>query len=148
MKKAWIENERIRDAAPGNPEELYHPDVAKLYDTDVPDDAVNGDGWVNGQLIKPEPPVYPDLPQPATPIPLIGPIAFQMLFHVEELVAVDAAKETDPVVRIFWNLLNDPRTDIVDRNLKTVQDGLHYLEAKNLIGAGRAQEILTGEVTK
>lgn len=80
--------------------------------------------------------------------PKIGPIAFQMLFKVEELVAIDAAKGTDPVVRIFWNLLNDPRTDVVDRNLKMVQDGLRHLETKNLIGAGRAQEILTGEVAK
>ena len=87
---------------------------------------------------------YSPLPE----YPKVGPIAFQMLFKVEELAAIDAAKETDPVVRIFWNLLNDPRTDVVDRNLKTVQDGLHYLEAKSLIGAGRAQEILTGEVTK
>ena len=146
MKKAWVENERIRDAAPGNPEELYHPDVAKLYNTDVPDDAVNGDGWVNGQLVKPEPPVYPDLPQPATPIPLIGPIAFQMLFKVDELVAIDAAKETNAAIRIFWKLLDDPRTDFVDRNLEPVQTMLRNLEAEGLIGAGRAEEILHGSV--
>ena len=35
MKKAWIENDRIRDIALGNPDELYHPDVAKFYDTEV-----------------------------------------------------------------------------------------------------------------
>jgi hypothetical protein len=55
MKYAWIENDRIRDVAPGNPVEFYHPDVAAFYDTQVPDDAANGDGWVNGQLVKPEP---------------------------------------------------------------------------------------------
>jgi hypothetical protein len=54
MKYAWIENDRIRDVAPGNPVEFYHPDVAAFYDTQVPDDAANGDGWVNGQLVKPE----------------------------------------------------------------------------------------------
>ena len=56
--KAWIENEKIRDIAHSNPFEIYHPDVAKLYDIDVPSDATNGDGWVNGKLIKqviPEP---------------------------------------------------------------------------------------------
>lgn len=146
MKKAWVENERIRDAAPGNPEELYHPDVAKLYNTDVPDDAVNGDGWVNGQLVKPEPPVYPDLPQPATPIPLIGPIAFQMLFKVDELVAIDAAKETNAAIRIFWKLLDDPRTDFVDRNLEPVQTMLRNLEASGLLATGRAEEIIHGSV--
>jgi hypothetical protein len=66
MKHAWIENDRIRDIALGNPAELYHPDVAKFYDTQVPDDAANGDGWVNGQLVKPEPP--PPAP-PAPPAP-------------------------------------------------------------------------------
>lgn len=63
--KAWIENERIRDIAHSDPFEIYHPDVAKFYDTEVPDNAENGDGWVNGKLIKP---VIPEL-VPA-PIPL------------------------------------------------------------------------------
>ena len=55
MKYAWIENDKIRDVAQSNPEKIYHPDVAKLYDTQVPDDAANGDSWVNGALVKPEP---------------------------------------------------------------------------------------------
>jgi hypothetical protein len=66
MKYAWIENERIRDIAPGNPAEFYHADVALLYDTEVPNDATNGDGWLNGELVKPEPP--PPAP-PAPPAP-------------------------------------------------------------------------------
>lgn len=53
MKYAWIENDKVRDVAHNNPAEIYHPDVAKFYDTQVPDDAVNGDGWVNGVLVKP-----------------------------------------------------------------------------------------------
>ena len=56
MKYAWIENGKIRDVAHSNPSEIYHPDVAKFYDTQVPDNAVNGDGWVNGALTKPDPP--------------------------------------------------------------------------------------------
>lgn len=53
MKYAWIENDKIRDVAHSNPAEIYHPDVAVFYNTQVPDDAVNGDGWVNGALVKP-----------------------------------------------------------------------------------------------
>lgn len=53
MKYAWIENDKIRDVAHSNPVEIYHPDVAALYTTQVPDNAVNGDGWVNGALVKP-----------------------------------------------------------------------------------------------
>lgn len=61
--KAWIENDRIRDIClGGDPFACYHPDVAKFYDTEVPDDARNGDGWIDGQLIKPEPPPPPPAP--------------------------------------------------------------------------------------
>ena len=53
MKYAWIENDKVRDVAPDEPSKIYHPDVAALYTTQVPDDAVHGDGWVNGALVKP-----------------------------------------------------------------------------------------------
>jgi hypothetical protein len=62
MKYAWIENDKVRDVCHGDPTECYHPDVAKFYNTEVPDGAVNGDGWVDGQLVKPEPP--PPAPPP------------------------------------------------------------------------------------
>jgi hypothetical protein len=66
MKFAWIENDRIRDICPGDPASHYHPDVAVFYDTLVPDDAANGDGWVNNQLVKPAPPA-PPAPVPPPP---------------------------------------------------------------------------------
>ena len=53
MKYAWIENNQIKDIAQGNPSEIYHPDVAQFYTAQVPDNAQNGDGWVNGKLVKP-----------------------------------------------------------------------------------------------
>jgi hypothetical protein len=65
MKYAWIENDHIRDIAHGNPAELYHPDVAVFYNTEVPDDAANGDGWIDGVLVKPEPAPEP-APAPRT----------------------------------------------------------------------------------
>lgn len=80
-----------------------------------------------------------------TAIPLIGPIAFQMLFSIQEAVAIDAAKETDPAVRIFWKLLDDPRTDIVDRNLQPIQDMIMHLEDVKLLAEGRAKQIIYAE---
>jgi hypothetical protein len=62
MKLAWIENEVIRDIAWTTPSKIYHPDVAVNYDTEVPDDAENGDGWVNGALVKKPAPVEPLAP--------------------------------------------------------------------------------------
>ena len=54
MKYAWIQDNKVRDICQGGePSEHYHPDVAAHYTTQVPDDAVNGDGWVNGALVKP-----------------------------------------------------------------------------------------------
>lgn len=61
MKWAWIEDDRVRDIAPGEPSNWYHPDVAVFYDTEVPDEAENGDGWVDGVLTK-------------RPIPELGPV--------------------------------------------------------------------------
>lgn len=63
MKLAWVENNVIRDVAHDEPSKIYHPDVAVFYSTQVPDDAANGDGWVNGALVKPEPVVITPAPR-------------------------------------------------------------------------------------
>lgn len=66
MKYAWIQDEKIRDICQGgNPEDCYTPNIAVNYNTLVPDEAQNGDGWVNGQLI-PIPPEPPPPPSPQT----------------------------------------------------------------------------------
>lgn len=50
MKYAWIEKEKIRDICQGgDPKDCYAPSVAVHYDTLVPDEANNGDSYVNGQ---------------------------------------------------------------------------------------------------
>lgn len=144
MKKAWIENEIIRDVTSGNPDELYHPDIAKLYDTLVPDEAENGDGWVNGQLVKsaPLPPPEPPAPTP----PQVSPVEFKMLFTSAERVAIREARKTDAVVDDFFDLVEDPRLTYVDLALPSVQGTLHYLAATSLITDARIPEILSGKV--
>lgn len=143
MKKAWIENGLIRDIANGNPEDLYHPDIAKHYDTDVPDDAVSGDGWEDGILIKPEPPE----PQPAVPQPepdiLVSPIEFKLLFKLHERVAIKAARATDPIVDDFLEIVEDVRLTHVNLSLSSTKEGVNYLESEGLIGEGRAALILS-----
>lgn len=65
MKYAWIQDGRIRDMTPTDPFNWHHPDVAKFYDTQVPDEAENGDFWDEpGVLRKPPVPVYVE-PAPA-----------------------------------------------------------------------------------
>lgn len=149
MKKAWIENERIRDIAHGSPDELFHPDIAKLYDTEVPDDAANGDGWINGQLVKPElpapvEPVEPPAPEPV--YPKVSPVEFKLLFTSAERVAIKTARAADPVIEDFYDIVEDPRLTHVDLGLQSTQDALAYLEGLGLIAVGRKAEILSGKV--
>ena len=63
MKYAWIQDEKIRDICQGgNPQDCYTPNVAAYYDTLVPDEAQNGDGYGNGQWIPAPPPPPPPVP--------------------------------------------------------------------------------------
>lgn len=64
MKHAWIENNIVRDIAPGEPTEFYHPDVAKFYDTLIPDDVEHGASLVDGAWINPSPHPTPAQPEP------------------------------------------------------------------------------------
>jgi len=146
MRKAWIENDRIRDIAPGNPAELYHSDIAKFYDAEVPDDAANGDGWVGGELVKPEPPVaQPTEPTPA-PAPKVSPIEFKLLFTAPERVAIKAARASDPMVDDFMDIVEDPRLTHVDLGLQSTQDAVAYLAAQGLIGPDRVPQVLSGQI--
>ena len=139
MKKAWIENARIRDVAPGNPDEFYVPEIAQLYDTDVPDDAVNGDGWVNGQLVKPEP---PEVVAPAPQYAKLSPVQFMLLLTSAERVAIKAARTTDAVIEDWLDILEDPRLTEVDLGSASTQDALAYLVSVNMLTQARKDAIL------
>lgn len=102
MKYAWIENQRIRDIAPGNPVEFYHPDVAAFYDTQVPDDAVNGDGWIEGQVVK-----------PALPEPFNWPMSWELKDIREGLSLLE---------RVKWD--SDSTNEI--KTAKIELDGINY----------------------
>lgn len=144
MKYAWISNTIIRDICPGNPAESYHPDIAKFYDTQVPDDAASGDTWDGKTLTKPVIPEYvPPPPAPVKP-PKVTVIEYKMLFTSAERIAAKAS--TDPVIVDLRELMDDPRTANVDLSLKSISDALDYMTAVGLIAAGRKAEILTGVV--
>jgi hypothetical protein len=80
MPLAWIDPPNtVRDVAPGDPTLLYHPDIAKFYDTEVPDGTINGatkkgKKWTNPQPAPeppprpPEPPAPPPVPESVTPL--------------------------------------------------------------------------------
>lgn len=103
-----------------DPENCFHPDIAAEF-VAVPDSVQPG--WVkgaDGKWTAPE-------PQPEAPVyPKVGPIAFQMLFTPQEMIAADTLKATDKVLASFWKLIDDPRTDVVDLGLESVQNAIAY----------------------
>lgn len=144
MKKAWIENGAVREVCVGNPEELYHPDFAVKFDTDVPDETLPGATLVNGVWTNPTVVVPEPLPPPEFVPPMVSAIQFKMLFTTPERIATKAS--TDPVIQDSYELLNDPRVSVVDLSLKSIQDLLDYMTLLGIIAEGRKAEILTGEV--
>lgn len=143
MKYAWLTNTVIRDICPCNPAESYHPDIAALYDTQVPDDAVSGDTFADGVLTKPIPEYVAPTPVAPTP-PKVTVIEYKMLFTSAERIAAKAS--VDPVIVDLRELMDDPRTTHVDLALQSISDALDYMTAIGLIAEGRKAEILTGEV--
>lgn len=146
MKKAWIENGRIRDICPGNPDDLYHPDVAKFYTEDVPDEAANGDEWNGVTLAKPVIPDPVPVEPPAPVPPKVSPVEFKLLLTAQERVAIKAARATDVVIDDFFDIVDDPRLTFVDLGLQSTQDALSYLVQQGLLTVERRQQILAGQV--
>lgn len=145
MKQAWIESGVIRDVAQGDPQALYHPDIAALYGTEVPDDAENGDAFSDGVLTKKVVVAEPE-PEAAAPVPpKVDVITYKMLFTSAERIATKTS--ADPVIQDLQDLMNDPRTQNVDLALKSVQDALDYMTYLGILAVGRKAEILTGTPT-
>lgn len=141
MKKAWVENNTVRDICQGDPATSYHPDIAANFSVDVPDGTLPGatlvDGdWVNPAAQEPVPPVVKP--------PMVTVITYKLLFTSAERIAVKAS--ADPVIIDLQELMNDPRTTHVDLALQSISDALDYMTALALIAPGRKAEILTGVI--
>lgn len=153
MRWAWVENERIRDICLGDPFALYHPDVAVLYDTQVPDDAAVGDGWVNGSLIKqpPSPPPQPPPPSPPTKTEFT-PVEFKLRFTPEERLAIKTLRTyngTDEQMKLaaaivddWLEILEDPRLHVVDITNQSTIAAVNFLRDVGILTPERAQDIL------
>ena len=73
-----------------------------------------------------------------------------MLFTVKERLKAKELRAEDPVMDDFWGLIEDPRTDVVNLALQSVQAAVEYtLDAVHAAGIEgdvrvRKAEILTG----
>lgn len=156
MPYAWIENGAVRDIAPGNPAELYHPDVAALYDTVVPEGTERGATLVAGVWTNPLPPPPPapsPPPEPTFRKTLTAP-EFKLLFTSSERIAIRMARAysgadanaqmVKDILDDFYEILDDPRLQEVNLNLPQTQEGVMGLVAFGILTETRATIILQG----
>lgn len=144
MKYAWLQASIIRDICNGDPGSLFHPDIAALYDTEVPDEAMQGDTFEDG-VLTPKPIPAPVAVEPVAPVPpKVSVIEYKMLFTSAERIAVKAS--VDPIIIDLQELMNDPRTTTVDLSLQSISDALDYMTAIGLIAVGRKAQILSGQI--
>ena len=126
MKYAWIENDKIRDVAHDEPSKIYHPDVAVFYSTQVPNDAANGDGWVNGALVKPV------IPEPTPPARQWTPDSFRSQMTLAEKTKWDS--DSAPEIKTVKAEL--------PKELAGATELVDFLVASNVISQATATKIL------
>jgi hypothetical protein len=143
MKYAWIENNVIRDIANDNPAELFHADIAKYYDVEVPDYVLNGATLADGAWVNPAPIEYVASAPIPTEAPKVSPIEFKLLFSSTERIAIKTS--IDPIVQDFYEITSDPRLTHVDLGLKSTKDAIAYLVGIGVLTKDRADTILAGK---
>lgn len=148
-KFAWIENgDTVRDVCQGgNPADCYTPQIAALYNTEVPDHIVNGAKLVEGEWVNPTVPEPGPAPEPEPPAPpKLSPVQFKLCFTAPERVAAKALIETDALLADFWSILDDPRLQEVDLGLASTQAGIDYLVSLGVLTVERGAQVKQGIV--
>jgi hypothetical protein len=144
MPKAWIENGAVRDIAPGDPFEFYHPDVAVFYDTEIPHTVERGWSRVDGVWTAPPEPPPPEpapAPLPAPAWTTLTPAQFVGLFTFQEEATMTASE--DQVVQVFIRRVYMPALTQVERD--RVLPGLDYLVEHGYLTLMRRNAILAGD---
>ena len=142
MNFARIINDTAVDVST-DPTNSFHPILAADF-IEVPDDvAVGSERDAQGVWTPPTPPTSPEppAPEPAVP-PIVGPIAFKLLFTAQERLAIKTSE--DPIVLDFFSIAEDPRTTEINLALSSTQEALTYLTTVGILAEGRKEQILTG----
>lgn len=125
-----------------NPQECFVDEIAAQFE-EVP--VYVQTGWVrddSGTWSEPAP-----MPEPgASQSQHVSPVEFKLLFTSAERIAIKTARDADPVIDDFFDIVDDPRLTYVDLGLQSTKDALAYLASKNLITEARREEILAGQV--
>lgn len=125
-----------------DPANSFHPDIAAQFEP-VPDEVQSG--WIrkDGQWSAPAPAPQPE---PVPVYPKVTPVEFRMLFTSAERIAIKEARATDPVVDDFYDIVEDPRLQVVDLGLHSVQEGINYLQTIGILTEDRVSQILAGTI--
>lgn len=125
-----------------DPATHFHPDIAVQFEP-VPNEVRSG--WIrkDGQWAAPAPTPQPE---PVPIYPKVTPVEFKMLFASAERIAIKAARETDPVIDDYFDIVEDPRLQVVDLGLHSVQEGVHYLQTIGILTEDRVSQILAGTI--
>lgn len=152
--KAWIENGVVRDVCSGIPADMFHPDIARRYDTEVPPKTANGATLVDGVWVNPvAPPLVPVQGSPV--VRHITKLAFRNRFTSPEKTAIEIAQLDDPTApmaqRAKSAVLRAHQADVaaatyVDLGRQDTRAGVLALEAAGLLATGRAAQILDADV--
>lgn len=129
-----------------DPAHCFHPDIAAQFEP-VPDEVQPG--WIrkDGQWSAPAPTPQPEPePEPVPVYPKVTPVEFKMLFTSAERIAIKEARATDPVIDDYFDIVEDPRLQVVDLGLHSVQEGIRYLQAIGILTEDRVSQILAGTI--
>lgn len=143
-KYAYIVNNVAVNVVTGNPNDFFHPDIAIKFEI-VPIEVEIGwrrsqdtGTWMAPEIVSPA--------QTVTATMKVSPVEFKLLFTSQERVTIKAARDTDPVIDDFYDIVADPRLTHVDLGLKSTKDALAYMVNIGLIAAERQDEILAGKM--
>ena len=125
-----------------DPATHFHPEIASEF-VAVPDEVQAG--WIrtDGEWAPPTPAPQPE---PVPVYPKVTPVEFKMLFTSAERIAIKAARETDPVIDDYFDIVEDPRLQVVDLGLHSMQEGVHYLQSTGILAEDRVSQILAGTI--
>lgn len=157
MKYARVIDDVAVDVCDADPAERFHPNIAASF-VEVPDHVLQGmsrdeEGeWIVPPEPEPEPEVIVEPPAPAAP--KVGPMEFKLLWTSAERRKLKSLRVTDEIIDDFFEIVDDPRLDVVDLSLKSTQDAISYcvqiLEIEGVVDAGEADnrkaEIFSGVI--
>lgn len=101
-----------------DPASMFHSTIAAQF-VAVPDAVAVG--WIKGNANNWSAPAPQPAPAATVVYPVVGVIAFKMLFTQPERIKSDELRQVSEELDDFWKLIDDPRTDIVNLNLESVQ---------------------------